>query len=106
MMLILSAMSRKGFSPVDLEKVVGSILILVLLFWFLLRRPIRLPFGKLVAEHQDLSPLTGLAWCFGAATLADLVGAVARLWRVPATGVVISNSKMRLDDQRSQFKAC
>ncbi len=92
MMLILSAMSRKGFSPVDLEKVVGSILILVLLFWFLLRRPIRLPFGKLVAEHQDLSPLTGLAWCFGAATLADLVG-LSPAYGAFLAGVVIGNSK-------------
>ena len=94
MMLVLSALSRKGFSPVDLEKVIGSIVVLLLLFWFLLRRPIQLPFGRLVADHQDLSPLTGLAWCFGAATLADLVG-LSPAYGAFLAGVIIGNSKER-----------
>jgi len=94
MMLVLSALSRKGFSPVDLGKVGASILVLVALFWFLLRRPITLPFGRLIADHQDLSPLTGLAWCFGAATLADLIG-LSPAYGAFLAGVIIGNSSER-----------
>lgn len=94
MMLVLSAMSRKGIDPLDMGKVVLSIVILVALFWLLLRRPIRLPFGRLVADHQDLSPLTGLAYCFGAATAAELLGLSAAYGAFLA-GVVMGNSRER-----------
>jgi CPA2 family monovalent cation:H+ antiporter-2 len=94
MMLVLSALQRKGFNLVDLGKVGGSIVFLVLMFWFLLRRPIRLPFGKILSEHQDLSPLTGLAWCFGAATAAGLLG-LSPAYGAFLAGVVIGNSSER-----------
>jgi len=94
MMMVLSALSRKGFNLLDLAKVGGSILFLVLLFFFLLRTKIRLPFGRTVAKHQDLSPLTGLAWCFGAATLAALMG-LSPAYGAFLAGVVIGNSSER-----------
>jgi len=94
MMMVLSALSRKGFNVIDLAKVGGSILFLVLLFFVLLRYKVRLPFARTVAKHQDLSPLTGLAWCFGAATLASLLG-LSPAYGAFLAGVVIGNSTER-----------
>ncbi|HVI50986.1 MAG TPA: cation:proton antiporter [Candidatus Sulfotelmatobacter sp.] len=94
MMMVLSALSRKGFNLLDLAKVGGSILFLVLLFFILLRYRVRLPFASTVAKHQDLSPLTGLAWCFGAATLASLLG-LSPAYGAFLAGVVIGNSTQR-----------
>lgn len=94
MMMVLSALSRKGFDTLDLAKVGGSVLFLLLLFFFLLRTRIRLPFGRTVARHRDLSPLTGLAWCFGAATLAAFLG-LSPAYGAFLAGVVIGNSSER-----------
>jgi CPA2 family monovalent cation:H+ antiporter-2 len=94
MMMVLSALSRKGFNSLDLIKVGGSILFLMLLFFVLLRTKVRLPFGRTVAKHQDLSPLTGLAWCFGAATLAAFLG-LSPAYGAFLAGVVIGNSSER-----------
>lgn len=94
MMLVLQGMSRKGLDPMALGKVGLSVVVVVVLFWLLIRKPVRLPFADIVAKHDDLYPLTGLAWCFGAATLADLLG-LSPAYGAFLAGVVIGNSSQR-----------
>ena len=94
MMLVLGALAKSGLAVQDFTKIGLSVLFLVALFWLLLRRPVRLPFAGTIAGHHDLSPLTGLAWCFGAATAAELAGLSAAYGAFLA-GVVIGNSSER-----------
>lgn len=94
MMLVLGALAKSGLAVQDLIKIGLSVLFLVALFWLLLRRPVRLPFAGTITGHHDLSPLTGLAWCFGAATAAELAGLSAAYGAFLA-GVVIGNSSER-----------
>jgi CPA2 family monovalent cation:H+ antiporter-2 len=103
MMLIVGA-----FEGVDLENGAGgsvitaalvkvgvSIGLLIVLILFLWRRQrVRLPFERLAGDHVDLTPLAGLAFCFGAAALSGLVGLSAAYGAFLA-GLIIGNSTAR-----------
>src|SRR3546814_11950816 len=58
------------------------------------RKRVRLPFAKGVGGVTDLTPLAGLAFCFGAAALSGLLGLSASYGAFLA-GLVIGNLTLR-----------
>jgi len=73
-----------------------SVGLLAILVWYLSRRErINISFLRLVAGHTDLTPLMGLAFCFGAAAVAGLAGLSAAYGAFLA-GLVLGNSQKRL----------
>jgi monovalent cation:H+ antiporter-2, CPA2 family len=95
MMLSLGALADGKFDWIILAKVGGSIVFLVVLIWYLSRgKKIRLPFDRMVAGHEDLKPLSALAFCFGAAALSGFIGLSAAYGAFLA-GLVIGNSHER-----------
>lgn len=76
-------------------KVVLSVSFLALLVFYLLRRErLRLPFARVVGRNQDLIPLAGLGFCFGAAAVSGVLGLSAAYGAFLA-GLVIGNSTSR-----------
>jgi CPA2 family monovalent cation:H+ antiporter-2 len=96
MMLIVGSFGGGGtigFAAV--VQVVLSLVFLALLIVYLSQRQkIRLPFARLVGKSVDLTPLAGLAFCFGAAALSGLLGLSAAYGAFLA-GLVIGNSTSR-----------
>jgi CPA2 family monovalent cation:H+ antiporter-2 len=96
MMLIIGSF-RPG-TELGLEalvQIVLSVVFLGLLIAYLSRRRrLRLPFAKTVGRSIDLTPLAGLAFCFGAAALSGLLGLSAAYGAFLA-GLVIGNSTSR-----------
>jgi CPA2 family monovalent cation:H+ antiporter-2 len=85
-----------GGSGVEVPIKVGlSVGFLALLVFYLLRRErLRLPFARVVGRNQDLIPLSGLAFCFGAAAVSGLLGLSAAYGAFLA-GLVVGNSTSR-----------
>ena len=96
MMLIIGTFGRAETPVVEAFIKVGlSIGFLVLLIFYLSgRRKTQLPFAELVGKHPELTALSGLAFCFGAATLSGLLGLSAAYGAFLA-GLVIGNSTGR-----------
>ena len=96
MMLIVGSFGSGGAPAVEAVLKVGlSVGFLALLIFYLSRRRrIRLPFTQLVGNSTDLTPLAGLAFCFGAATISGLLGLSAAYGAFLA-GLVIGNSTAR-----------
>ncbi len=96
MMLIVG--SFRGGGVIGFEavfKVALSIGFLALLVLYLLRRErLRLPFARVVGKNQDLIPLAGLGFCFGAAALSGLLG-LSPAYGAFLAGLVIGNSTAR-----------
>ena len=92
MMLILASLAGDGFGGFDLFRIGLSVVVLVLLITYLSRRQkITLPFAGMVAGHPDLTPLRGLAFCFGAAALTGYLG-LSPAYGAFLAGLVIGNS--------------
>lgn len=96
MMLIVGSFGSSGAPAVEAVLKVGlSVGFLALLIFYLSRRKrIRLPFARLVGTNADLTPLAGLAFCFGASTISGLLGLSAAYGAFLA-GLVIGNSTAR-----------
>ena len=94
MMLVIGAMGGGGFDWIALPKILVAMLLLVALILYLGGRKVGLPFGRIVEGHQDLKPLTALAFCFGCAALSGLLGLSAAYGAFIA-GLVIGNSRQR-----------
>ncbi len=96
MMLIVASFRDGGrFGFEALFMVALSVGFLALLVFYLLRRErLRLPFTRVVGKNQDLIPLAGLGFCFGAAALSGLLGLSAAYGAFLA-GLVIGNSTAR-----------
>ena len=96
MMLIIGSF-RPGQS-IGLDAVLQIILSIVFLGLLIVylsgRRRLRLPFARTVGRNIDLTPLAGLAFCFGAAALSGLLGLSAAYGAFLA-GLVIGNSTSR-----------
>jgi CPA2 family monovalent cation:H+ antiporter-2 len=58
------------------------------------RRHIQLPFARLFIGHADLSPLSGLVYCFGASALLGLIG-LSPAYGAFLAGLAIGNSAQR-----------
>src|SRR3546814_8845241 len=73
MILIVGAFHQEGgIGTLAILKIVLSIVLLGLMIAYLgKRKRVRLPFAKGVGGVTDLTPLAGLAFCFGAAALSD-----------------------------------
>ncbi|RDD61164.1 cation:proton antiporter [Ferruginivarius sediminum] len=96
MILIVGSFGGERGPGLDaLIKVVLSVALLVLLILYLSRRErLRLPFERLVGDHVDLTPLAGLAVCFGAAAISGLLG-LSVAYGAFLAGLVIGNSNAR-----------
>ena len=79
MLLLLDGLSGgDGFSVPTLIAVVGAIIFLATLVWFLSRRTrIRLPLSRLTIDNSDIAPLAGLTYCFALAALTAFLGLTA-----------------------------
>ena len=97
MMLVVSAFhgDESAITLQDIAKVGLSIALLALLLIYLGRgRRLRLPFARVVGRNADLTPLAGLAFCFGTAALSGLLDLSASYGAFLA-GLVIGNSTSR-----------
>ena len=96
MMLVVGSFGADGgFRYVSLVTVLLSVGFLALLIVYLSRRQrIRLPFARLVGKSVDLTPLAGLAFCFGASAVSGMLGLSAAYGAFIA-GLVIGNSTSR-----------
>lgn len=72
---------------------VGSLLALIL--FLSRRRRVNIPLPAIVAGHADLTPLLGLACCFGAATISGLLG-LSPAYGAFLAGLTIGNSNLRV----------
>jgi CPA2 family monovalent cation:H+ antiporter-2 len=96
MMLIIGSFRPGAEMGLEaLVQIVLSVVFLGLLIAYLSRRRrLRLPFARAVGRSIDLTPLAGLAFCFGAAALSGLLGLSAAYGAFLA-GLVIGNSTSR-----------
>ena len=97
MMLIIDATApAHAFDLGAVAAIIVAVGVLSLLIRYLTRRRrVSLPFGRVVAGSLDLTALTGLAYCFGAAALSGLVGLSAAFGAF-LVGLVIGNSAERV----------
>ncbi|WP_142848890.1 cation:proton antiporter [Telmatospirillum sp. J64-1] len=94
MMLVLAGLASESIGILDMGKVALSLVLLAGLIVVLLRFRVRLPFTRSVTGHNELSPILGLAWCFGAAALSGFLGLSAAYGAFLA-GMVLGNSAAR-----------
>ena len=95
MLIVGSFRGGHGIGLDSLLMVVLSVAFLAALILYLLRRKrLRLPLARFVGNNPDLTPLAGLAFCFGAAALSGLLGLSAAYGAFLA-GLVIGNSTSR-----------
>ena len=84
-----------GIGTAAILKILISIIFLGLMIAYLgKRKRVRLPFAKQVGRSTELTPLAGLAFCFGAAAVSGLLGLSASYGAFLA-GLVIGNSTIR-----------
>ena len=97
MMLIIDATApTHAFDLGAVAAIIVAVGVLTLLIRYLTRRQrVSLPLGRWVAGSLDLTALTGLAYCFGAAAVSGLVGLSAAFGAFLA-GLVIGNSAERI----------
>ncbi len=101
MILTLDALAGDAFDWTGVAKIALSVVVLALIIVYLSRRRrIRLPFAGLVAGHPDLTPLRGLALCFGAAAVTGLLG-LTTAYGAFLAGLVIGSSTERADFVRT-----
>ncbi len=95
MLLIVEHLGAGGIGLAAIGKIVVAVLLLALLVKALSRRRrIDLPIARVVVGHADLSPLTGLVYCFGAGAVFGLMGLSAAYGAFLA-GLVIGRSAQR-----------
>jgi len=95
MMLIAGTLSGKAADPLAVVKIVFAVGFLAFLIAYLSgRKKIRLPLSHFTAGHPDLTPLRGLALCFGAAALTGLAG-LSPAYGAFLAGLVIGSSTER-----------
>lgn len=102
MMLIIGGMGAMnaaggdgGFDWMAVPKIILSIALLAGLILYLSRgKKISLPFGAVVAGHEDLKPLAALVLCFAAASISGLLGLSAAYGAFIA-GIVVGSSTER-----------
>jgi len=96
MILIIGAFHGDGgIGTLAIMRIVISIVFLALMIAYLgKRKRVRLPFAKDIGRNTELTPLAGLAFCFGAAALSGLLGLSASYGAFLA-GLVIGNSTLR-----------
>lgn len=93
MMLFVSSFGNEGGIGSDAFIKVGvSIALLAVLFVFLSKkRGLQIPFARAIGDNEDLTPLAGMAFCFGASALSGLLGLSAAYGAFLA-GLILGNS--------------
>lgn len=95
MMIVIGSLAGAGFGLMALAKVALSVAFLVLLILYLSRRKrVTLPFAGIVRGNSDLTPLVGLVFCFGAASITGLIG-LSPAYGAFIGGLVLGNSTAR-----------
>ena len=95
MLLIVQNLGAGEFGLAAVAKIALAVGLLGALIWALnRRRRIDLPFARIVIGHADLSPLTGLVYCFGAGAFFGLLGLSAAYGAFLA-GLVVGKSAQR-----------
>ena len=75
MILILGMFSVGRAKYESMISIAGAVIVLSWLIWHLSRGgKIKVPFARFAIANGDLSPLTGLAMCFGAAAVSGFLG--------------------------------
>jgi len=95
MMLTIGALGGEGFRWSQIPVMIGSVAFLIGLILYASRgREIHLPFAEKIAENKELAPLAGLAFCFGWAAIAGLIGLSAAYGAFIA-GLILGSSQAR-----------
>jgi len=95
MMLTVGALGGDGFKFSQIPVMIGSVAFLAGLIFYASRgRKIHLPYAEKIAENKELAPLAGLAFCFGWAAIAGLIGLSAAYGAFIA-GLLIGSSQAR-----------
>ena len=93
--LVLGIISVGETDYQGLLVLIGSILIMVMLMWYLAKGgKVHLPFLSNVVQNVDLTPLGALALCFGAAAISGLLG-LSPAYGAFLAGLVLGNSGER-----------
>ena len=93
--LILGIISVGETNYQGLLVLIGSILMMVMLIWYLAKGgKVHLPFLSNVVQNVDLTPLGALALCFGAAAISGLLG-LSPAYGAFLAGLVLGNSGER-----------
>ena len=92
MILVIGVIAVGEADYRGLVALAGSIMVLAWLLWYLAKGgKIKLPFLDRAAANKDLTPVTGLALCFGAAALSGLLG-LSPAYGAFLAGLVLGNS--------------
>ena len=95
MMLIVGSMAGDGISVSVIVRLIVSVSVIVGVIAYLTRRQrTSLPFAPLLLGNHDLTSIAALAWCFGLAAVAGLIGLSAAFGAFLA-GLIVGNSAQR-----------
>ena len=95
MMLIVGSMAGDGISVSVIVRLIVSASVIIGVIAYLTRRQrTRLPFTPLLLGNHDLTSIAALAWCFGLAAVAGLIGLSAAFGAFLA-GLIVGNSAQR-----------
>ena len=95
MMIVVRQMGGDGFGLDGVFKILLAAALLAALIGVLAkRRHVELPFARIIIGHADLSPLSGLVYCFGASALLGLFG-LSPAYGAFLAGLTIGNSAQR-----------
>jgi Kef-type K+ transport system membrane component KefB len=94
MLLIVENIGGGTLGLWALVQIIGSVLVLVLLVRKLNQRRVNLPFARIVMGNIDLSPLTGLVYCFSFGAVFGLFG-LSPAYGAFLAGLVIGRSNQR-----------
>ena len=95
MMLIVGSMAGDGISVSVIVRLVVFVALIIGVIGYLTRRQrTSLPFAPLIFGNHDLTSIAALAWCFGLAAVAGLIGLSAAFGAFLA-GLIVGNSAQR-----------
>lgn len=95
MLMIVQRAGGSDFSWGSLLSIAVAVGLLIALVVLLIRRRrIELPFARIIVGHADLSPLTGLLYCFGAGAAFGVIG-ISPAYGAFLAGLAIGNSAQR-----------
>tara|TARA_B100000686_G_scaffold291182_1_gene319051 strand:- start:2351 stop:3859 length:1509 start_codon:yes stop_codon:yes gene_type:complete len=97
MLLIVENLGGNGLDLIGFLQVSFSIVFLAFLVHTLNKRRVNLPFSRIVIADVDLSPLTGLVYCFGSGAFFGVIGLP------PAYGAFLAGLVVGRSNQRKQI---
>jgi CPA2 family monovalent cation:H+ antiporter-2 len=95
MLIVVERLGSAGFgwgAALQIALAVGLMVVLVRVL--VRRRRVDLPFARIIVGHTDLSPLSGLVYCFGAGAALGLLG-LSPAYGAFLAGLAIGNSTQR-----------